>query len=641
MYLLEAPERTGPSTAITDTITRIGLCLIMLSLAVPYVSADTISDQAQAAFDSLRTSYDIDQFRDNPDGQAVGWGAGSTLRARVAMYEGNGSWEHIHALSMHADTIFANRSDLLSNPDDLRGQMVKAWVTPNYTQPDDHAWLVHAGNFITSVARAAYLINHDPQLRAVYGHRVPGWINQAEEVVAQFEQLDWTAGPNSGEGYFGGLHPSVYPDLDVLDPDPLPFNMQHAMGSAYVNLYLATGDTGHQAKAQEMIQFYKNRAPEYNSNDGTKFITWDYATYTPTRREDISHGGLTIDFAVRAYRAGLGFSADDIERLANVIRRNSDGALLGYRNYVDGSNGDSRFSPYELSFTAHRWLLLSTIYPDIRQTYHDWYQQNYQTEPVLQMVEAAAYLVETEHGFTAESPATNSVGGDPSFQEVFSGPDLDPRWFKQKSPDPATTDDLILGANGVVVTDIDSSSQGNFWAESRLLRPVYADDDFTVTADITWDSQNSDFQRLMIRLFAEGDDPDTDLPMAEIGFADTTTKLGRILAEAGGSTYDSLESSLPQIGTAELEITRSNNTIDLIWNGNVVLSSSDPSLTANLGLIEIAFGRRMYTSFTTTFGELGVEELTFTRGTTGSPVPEPALLSGIPLMAVLLRYRRT
>src|SRR5690606_35514797 len=145
------------------------------------------------------------------------------------------------------------------------------WVTSTYSDGQgDTAWLVHAGNFLTGVARAAYLINRDPALRAVYGHRVQGWIDESREVLQAFEAIDWHSGPNPGEGYFGGLSPAIYPP--EIAASPLPFNMQQAAANAYVNLYLAIGNSADAQQVQEMVQFFKNRTTEYNLPDGTKLV---------------------------------------------------------------------------------------------------------------------------------------------------------------------------------------------------------------------------------------------------------------------------------------------------------------------------------------------------------------------------------
>ncbi|HEX7009287.1 MAG TPA: PEP-CTERM sorting domain-containing protein, partial [Phycisphaeraceae bacterium] len=531
------------------------------------------------------------------------------------------------------DSLFALRSDRLNppRPDELRGQLMKAWVTSTYSDGQgDTAWLVHAGNFLTGVTRAAYLINRDPALSAVYGHRVQGWIDESREVLQAFEAIDWHSGPNPGEGYFGGLSPAIYPP--EIAASPLPFNMQHAAASAYVNLYLATGNSADAQKVQEMVQFFKNRTTEYNLPDGTKLVDWDYATYM-TRAEDISHGGLTIGFVMRAYAAGLGFTADDIERFANVIRRNYDGAELGYRTNVDGSNGSD---PYSLSNTAQMWLPLARLYPDIREDYAEWYAAHWQTDAnKLLMLQGAAYLAQSESPFAAESVATTSLGLDPSFDERFQGPNKPAQWIDRVGPTKHTTSDLTFGTNGLTVTDVTSTAIGNFWAEQQLLRPVYAPGDFTITADISWDSGNTDFSRLMLRIFAEGAHPESDSPLVEFGFADFTTKLGRIIAALNDINYDSGESSLSQTGSAELIIQRTDGLIELLWDDEVLASAM---IDDTIGMIELAFGRQMISGYATTFGSLEVHRLQFYAPP--AAVPEPASLLLLLGGAVMLIARQ-
>ena len=574
-------------------------------MAAPLAKGDAITDQSEVVFEQLREGYDLMQYIPQLDaipleaGATIGWGAGTAMRGLTAAYEGTGQWGYLADAMRYAEAGFPKRSDRLGYQDEIRNQPVKGWVSEQYSDGEQYAWLVHAGNYLKSVSRLAYLIQNDAEAYGVWGHRVPYLLSEASEVIAEFEALDWVQ-VDADHGYFKGLPFPTLPDQN------LPWNMEHVMGSTYVNMYLATGDAAYQDKAQDMVRYFKDNITEYNLPDGTKLAEWSYATYDPTRIEDISHGGLSIDFVMSAHRAGLGFSDDDIERFAEVFRQ-MDAGTNGFYSHLDGTNS-VRYPDYSLSYTAYYWLPLAEKYPDIRQTFYNWFSANYTTQPALQMISAAGVLMESERAFAIESPIQGELAPiDISFQEDFEGPVIPLSWYSTKGPTSHTVSAVTFDENGLTMTELDSTAIGNFWAVESYFRPVYLEDNFSVTADIAWESGPSDFQRLLVRLWAVGADPESDTPLAEIGFSDHTTALGRQVAGLAGSSFDSGQSSLGQLGSAVLSLNRDNDQISLLWDGVELLNGL---VIDTVGLIEIEFGYRHYsTPGVSTFGELNVGSL--------------------------------
>jgi hypothetical protein len=594
--------------AIRDAAGVLGLAVLALLTPTAPAEADAISDQSEVVIEQLRDSYDLMQYIPQLDtipteaGPTIGWGAGTVMRGLTGAYEGTGRWSYLSDAMRYAEAGFPHRSDKLGYQDEIRNQPVKGWISEQYSNGDKFTWLVHAGNYLKSVSRLAYLVQSNPEAYGVWGHRVPDLLAEASEVITEFESLDWVQ-VDADHGYFKGLPFPTLPDQN------LPWNMQHVMGSTYVNMYLATGDAQYQDKAQDMIRYFKDNITEYNKPDGTKLAEWNYATYAPDRLEDISHGGLSVDFAMAAHRAGLGFTDDDVERFAEVFRL-MDAGSNGFYSQIDGTNSTS-YPDYILSHTAYYWLPLAEKYPDIRQTYYDWFSSNYTTQPALQMISSAGLLMESERAFATELPVTGPPPPvDVSFQEDFSGPDMPVQWSRTQGPSPHTHSTVSFDSNGLTMTDLNSTATGNFWATESYFRPIHLAGDFSITASINWESINSDFQELMIRLWAEGADPETDNPLAEIGFADLTTKLGRQIAELGGASFDSGESSLGATGSALLTLDRSGNLLSLQWDGQELLNGN---ISETVGVIELGFGYRHFsTPGVSSFGVLGVSSLTVT-----------------------------
>lgn len=269
-------------------------------------AADQISEEALAVFQELRGTYNLDRYQDDPDGAAVGWGAGPALKTYLAAYEATGDIEYLHRIAKNADRIFANRSDRLGLNDQIRGRPMPAWVTGKYTNDRPHAWLVHASNFLFPVARWIYLVKQDPELEQTFGDQAENYLSDCIETMGTFAELDWREGPADGEGRFVGDPGSNGGDL--------PHNMMHAAGRVYVQLWLITGEERFRDKAEKMAYFLKNRL----TLRGDRY-EWRYST-TNTRTEDVSHGALSVDFAVQAWRAGIVFETEDLNRFAQTFR---------------------------------------------------------------------------------------------------------------------------------------------------------------------------------------------------------------------------------------------------------------------------------------------------------------------------------
>jgi hypothetical protein len=127
---------------------------------------------------------------------------------------------------------------------------------------------------------------------------------------------------------------------------PVPFNQQLAAGGAFIVLWKLTGNSGYQQKAEGLARHFKGHL----RMDSTGGYEWDYwygkglARYRSL--EDISHGAIDVDFAVRAAQESLVLSRDDIVRF-----------VLAFFRYTNSSEGNVE----QARDAAGRWLELAGL----------------------------------------------------------------------------------------------------------------------------------------------------------------------------------------------------------------------------------------------------------------------------------------
>jgi hypothetical protein len=165
-----------------------------------------------------------------------------------------------------------------------------------------------------------------------------------EAVRAAVAVHDWEYRENeSGEGYL------IWPKGQPLAWDGCvqPINQSLGLGQTLTELAIATGEPEYRHKVTAMAKMFARQlavdaggadtwhywptgTPVYEGFTKTGSPETDISLFTPEssggrgaqQYDDISHGAISAEFAVRAFRAKLGFIGYDMNRLARTFTQN-------------------------------------------------------------------------------------------------------------------------------------------------------------------------------------------------------------------------------------------------------------------------------------------------------------------------------
>ncbi|MEN6425745.1 MAG: hypothetical protein ABFE13_10300 [Phycisphaerales bacterium] len=151
----------------------------------------------------------------------------------------------------------------------------------------------------------------------------------------------------------------------------------------------------------------------------------------------------------------------------------------------------------------------------------------------------------------------------------------------------------IESGSELSVTDITptivNSGNGGPWAQVRLSQTFATVTDFRADFDFSWDSEGSAraMQYVLIGLY----DPVGNL-VASAAYNDSWVAFsGEKGAFAGGNSSYSGYGSLPLEGTASVDIQRTGDSIDVLWDGAALVSGVSSLLLAR---VDLEFGYYAY-----------------------------------------------
>jgi len=266
-----------------------GLCLA--AGQYPTAKADL-----KAAYDALEPTSRTDKLlHDNPEPGNLAWGESYRLLSYVTAYEATGDARYLDLFCARFTLVLALRDDKTGQQDAGRGRVMKAWGTKGYTGGEWFCWLAHAGMIAYPAARFVRIVNADDKL-AAYRPQADAFLAAVRETVAEFD-ADWRTGPGPDEGHY----------TNGPRGDGLPLNMQNALGCILLDLAAVTGDNAYLDKATRLAQYFKARLKK--REDGA--FTWEYWPGNGGS-EDISHAGINLLFAQRAYEDHVVFTREDM-----------------------------------------------------------------------------------------------------------------------------------------------------------------------------------------------------------------------------------------------------------------------------------------------------------------------------------------
>ncbi len=317
---------------------------------------EKISDRDRAA---LRERFDqiivpiVDKAVRQPvtdQGGEIAWGESYHLSALVEMFEATRDEKYAALAVKLSDWIAQSRDDRKGLRDEVRGKVVMAWGSTNYTKGTRFAWAVHTGMIVAPMARFAAIARSDPVLKKRWGKDADRLLMLAKEAVAVHE-AEYRDGPGAEEGY-------VYcPYLKKH----LPLNMQNALARAWLAIDDATGTPKHRERITRVARFLKNRLRPMD--DGSYvWAYWPSLEGPGDSFEDISHATINVDFMVSCVEHGLVFTHDDLARLEKTLFKR---VLIADNRISDTVGGGDKFNKY--SSAVLKWGRLGRHFPAVRE----------------------------------------------------------------------------------------------------------------------------------------------------------------------------------------------------------------------------------------------------------------------------------
>ncbi|MEU4194388.1 hypothetical protein AB0E69_21000 [Kribbella sp. NPDC026611] len=194
---------------------------------------------------------------------------------------------------------------------------------------------VHTGMITYPIASFVRLVVSSPRLNRRYRRKAIEYLDACRQAVAVH---DWEYREDGGYLIWPKGQPLPYDGCEQ------PINQTVALGQTLVELALATRDRDYRRKVAAMAKMLTGQLT-VDAGDAYQWHYWpsggriyegftktgspetDVSIFTPSagparQFEDISHGAIDVEFAVRAYRARLAFTAQDMARIARAFTQN-------------------------------------------------------------------------------------------------------------------------------------------------------------------------------------------------------------------------------------------------------------------------------------------------------------------------------
>lgn len=238
---------------------------------------------------------------------------------------------------------------------------------------------VHTGMITYPMASFVRLIRSSPVLarNARYRRKAHEFLRAVRQAVAVHDP-EWREN-DAGEGYLIWLKGSA----QQWDGSEQPINQTLGWGQTVAELAMITGEETYRHRTQAMANMLRRELAVdagnaytwhywptfgnmYNGYAKTGSPETDISLYNPNlgsqlrQIEDVSHAAITVEFAVRAFRAHLGMNGQDMARMArtftqNVARTVNGVPTTGVR--IHGGGGASTTYAHQ----AARWMPLAAF----------------------------------------------------------------------------------------------------------------------------------------------------------------------------------------------------------------------------------------------------------------------------------------
>jgi hypothetical protein len=268
---------------------------------------------------------------------ALSWQQSYLMHSYVLMYRAHRDLYYLDKLIDHADHVLASR-DSVRGLREFRGLSLPAWqrMRPERGDTAPFIQIVGTGMIIYPLALFARTVRAIPELRddARYAAKANEYIQAVKDAVAVHDE-EWR---DIGDDMGTYVVPRGWPF--GVDGVELQFNMHHALGRCIIQLAAMIDEPIYRERAERMARLFKS---DLRLDDGGAYV-WNYhwtkgrayrgwtaedqvsinrPEFGGNRRpEDIGHGAISIDFAEQAFRHGIVFDEQDMQRFARTYVQN-------------------------------------------------------------------------------------------------------------------------------------------------------------------------------------------------------------------------------------------------------------------------------------------------------------------------------
>jgi hypothetical protein len=224
-------------------------------------------------------------------------------------------------------------------------------------------------------------------------------------------------------------------------------------------------------------------------------------------------------------------------------------------------------------------------------------------------------------------PAAASIVVNDDFNDNL----LDSAW--SINFDNATWWTYIESGTTLRVTDIATTGAG--WTSVNLTQYFTPLSDFNIDFDFSWDSEedNGAMQNVLVQAYDQNGSKIAEAGYSDGWFVSGGAQYGMI----GGSIVDTGPDSMPYSGSASININRTADAIEILWDGASLLSGTEGAL---LDRVDLVFSYYVYNeSGLTSFGNETVDLIKVEGTSAPVPVPATMLLLGSGLIG-LAGFRR-
>lgn len=238
-----------------------------------------------------------------------------------------------------------NNEGIIADDDSVRVTVLKASDGfPNNIEEDLIGNIllpccVHTGLILTPIIQLCKSIIAD-DLNEYYLEKAASYIENSIAAIG-YHDANWV-NLDDTKGYYSDAVRG-----NTSNITPLPWNQMFELGRTLIGLYEITGDEKYKDKVVKMANYYKEFL-DYNKDED--LYIWRYWNWDGYKNiESTNYSLMDITFIYECYKAGIGFTEEEMNRFVNTYRKNvyRDNGTIS--NLIDGRGNYARTEYYNLS----------------------------------------------------------------------------------------------------------------------------------------------------------------------------------------------------------------------------------------------------------------------------------------------------